>query len=54
MNQVACPKCGSGNVTVVDSRELEGWVSIYCLACNETSRIAGENFEVETDDLPPE
>ncbi len=54
MNQVSCPQCGSHNVTVVDSHELEGWVSIHCLACSETSKIAGEHFEVDTDDLPPE
>ena len=54
MNQVSCPRCGSHTVTVVDSNEIEGWVSIHCLACNEPSRIAGEDFVVDTDDLPLE
>ena len=54
MNQVSCPQCGSHNVTVVDSNEPEGWVSIHCLACSESSRIAGEDFEVDTGDLPLE
>ena len=54
MNQVACPKCGSSHVTVVDSNESEGWVSIHCLACSETSRISGEDFKVDIDDLPLE
>lgn len=54
MNEVACPRCGSLNVTVVDSDETESWVSIHCLSCNETSKIPGEDFEVDTGDLPPE
>ena len=54
MNQVSCPKCASHHVTVVDSNEQEDWVSIHCLTCNEISRISGEDFKVDIDDLPSE
>ena len=54
MNQVRCPHCDATQVTVVDSDAARNVVTIHCLGCGQTSEIPGEQFHVDTDDLPEE
>lgn len=51
MNQVKCPKCGSMNVTIVNSDEVRQRVGIHCFGCGEESEINDQDFHVDTDDL---
>lgn len=54
MNDVKCAYCYSTNVTIVGSAQTREVVTIKCLACGEVSEIDAENFNVDTEDLPPE
>ena len=54
MNQVKCAHCFSTNVTVVSSYETREVIVIRCLDCDKTSESDVENFNVDTEDLPPE
>lgn len=54
MNQVRCPHCDATQVTIVDSEEARNVVKIHCLSCGLTSEISGEQFHVDTGDLPEE
>ena len=54
MNQVRCPQCDATQVTVVDSDETRDVVTIHCVSCGRTSEISGEQFHVDTGDLPEE
>lgn len=54
MNQVKCAFCFSTNVTIVSAAETAQVISVRCLDCGKTSQVDVENFQVDTEDLPPE
>jgi len=54
MNEAKCAYCYSTNVTIVSSYETREVVVIKCLDCGKESEIDVENFNVDTEDLPPE
>ena len=54
MNQVRCPECYSLNVTIVDSDEARGLVTVQCFECGQKTEIDAEAFRVDTGDLPQE
>lgn len=54
MNQVRCPECHSLNVTIVESDEARGLVTVQCFECGQETEIDAEAFRVDTGDLPQE
>lgn len=54
MNQVRCPECHALNVTIVNSDEARGLVTVQCFECGQETEIDAEAFRVDTGDLPQE
>jgi hypothetical protein len=54
MNQVRCPECHALNVTIVDSNESRGVITVQCFDCGQATEIDARAFQVDTGDLPQE